>query len=379
MRRKASQAAPARSPRWLRATIVALAVAIAACTASPPTTTSATPPPTREPGTYSVTALLDLSGSRGPRGDAQRNAMQQFVDGPHAGPRLKLRIVDVAGSDAKLLLELKRAADAQDTDAFVVGVPATLDDALSAAIALAGRPVLFTLPIAEPAGPAARWIFGLAPTPEAIARVLVDALPARATPSIIVTNGTLPAGREELALEAVFRADGRPLPFVMSAAADQRETFAQRFKPFAGTGSGVYFAGPAVGYLDPVRLVPAPDAATTVQIFLSYLTDPNDAGRLGDSAPGVRWPGLRAPAAAGRGTQAATATDAVALLAVSADVSGDPERTRSRIEGGTFAGIATTYAFSASRHTGVDPHEIALLAYENGRVVTARASAVPSK
>ena len=362
-----------------RTGFVALALTLAACTASPPTINSSTPPPTREPGTYSVTALLDLSGSRGPRGDAQRTAMQQWLDAQRGTLRVKLRIVDVAGSDAKLLLELKRAADAQDTDAFVVGVPATLDDALASAIALVGRPVLFTLPIAEPTGPAARWIFGLAPTPDAIARVLVDALPTRATPSIIVTNGSLAGGREELALQAVFHGDGRPSPFVMSAAPDQRDTFAQRFKPFASTGSGVYFAGPAMGYLDPVRIVPAPDATTTVQIFLSYLTDANDAGRLGESAPGVRWPGLRRPVAAGLPTHAATATDAVALLAASADGSGDAERSRSRIEGGTFAGIATTYAFSPLRHTGVDPRDIALLTYENGRVVAARASAVPAK
>jgi hypothetical protein len=305
--------------------------------------------------------------------------MQQWVDAQRATPRVKLRIVDVAGSDAKLLLELKRAADAQDTDAFVVGVPATLDDALAGAITLAGRPVLFTLPIAEPTGSAARWIFGLAPTPDAIARVLVDALPTRSTPSIIVTNGTLAAGREEHVLEAVFRADGRPLPFVMSAAPDQRDTFAQRFKPFASTGSGVYFTGPATGYLDPVRIVPTADATTTVLVFLSYLTDANDAGRLGESAPGVRWPGLRRPVAAGLGTHAATATDALALLAASADASGDAERSRSRIEGGTFAGIATTYAFGPARHTGVDTGEIALLASENGRVVIARPSAVPTR
>jgi hypothetical protein len=358
-----------------------LALLFAACTAAPPSTDSSTPPPARESGTYAVTALLDLSGSRSPRGDAQRNAMQQWAssDAQRGTPRVKLRIVDVAGSDARLLLELKRAADAHDTDAFVIGVPAVLDETLASAIALVGRPVLFTLPIAEPAGTAARWIFGLAPTPAAIARVLVDALPTRGTPSIIVTNGSLPAGREQLALEAVFRADGRPLPFVMNAGPDQRDTFAQRFKPFAGTGSGVFFAGPASGYLDPVRIVPTADASTTVLVFLSYLADANDAGRLGESAPGVRWPGLRRPLSAGLGTHAATATDAMAMLAASADATGDPERSRSRIEGGTFAGIATTYAFSPSRHTGVDPREIALLAYENGRVVAARPTAVPVK
>jgi len=362
-------------------TLAAAVLLLAACTATPPSAGSP-PPPTREPGTYAVTALLDLSGSRGPRGDAQRSAMQQWASGSdaqRAAPHLKLRIVDVAGSDARLLLELKRAADAHDTDAFIVGVPATLDDALAAAIALVGRPVLFTLPIAEPAGPAARWVFGLAPTGDEIARVLVDALPTRGTPSIIVTNGSLSAGREEQALQAVFRADGRPLPFVMSAAPDLRDTFAQRFKPFAGTGSGVFFAGPAMSYLDPVRIVPSADASTTVQVFLSYLTDANDAGRLGESAPGARWPGLRRPTTAGIGTQAASAADAVALLAASADAAGDPERSRSRIEGGTFAGIATTYTFGPSRHAGVDPREIALLAYENGRVVMARPTPAPPK
>jgi hypothetical protein len=363
----------------MRAHLVALALLVAGCSAPPPSTASPTPSPTREPGTYAVTALLDLSGSRGPRGDAQRNAMQQGADAQRSAPRVKLRVVDVAGSDARLLLELKRAADAGDTDAFVVGVPAILDDSLASAIAIVRRPVLFTLPIGEPAGDAARWIFGLAPTPDAIARALVDALPSRSTPGIVVTNGSLAAGREELAIYAAFRSDGRPLPFVMSAAPDQHEAFAQRFKPFASTGSGVFFTGPATSYVDPVRIIPTADATTKVLVFLSYLTDANDAGRLGDAAPNARWPGLRRPTSTVLGTHAATATDAVAMLAASADAAGDPERSRARIEGGTFAGIATTYSFTASRHTGVDPREIVLLAWENGRVVAARPISVPAR
>jgi len=357
-----------------RAGLIALALVLVSCTAPPPSTASPTPSPTHEPGTYAVTALLDLSGSRGPRGEAQRSAMQQWAssDGQRRTPRVKLRIVDVAGSDAKLLLELKRAADAGDTDAFVVGVPIIVDDALASAIALVRRPVLFTLPIPEPTGEAARWIFGLAPRPDAVARVLVDALPSRSTPGIIVTSGSLASGREELAIGAVFREDGRPRPFVMSAAPEQRDTFAQRFRPFATTGSGVYFTGPATSFLDPTRIVPASDATTTALVFLSYLTDANDAGRLGDAAPGARWPGLRRPTTLALGTHAATATDALAMLAASADAVADPERSRARIESSTFAGIATTYAFSASRHTGVDPREIVLLAWENGRVVAAR-------
>jgi hypothetical protein len=362
-----------------RASLCALALVVAACTAPPPSTASPTPSPTREAGTFAVTALLDLSGSRGPRGDAQRTALQQWADAQRATPRVKLRIVDVAGSDAKLLLELKRASEANEADAFIVGVPAILDDALASAIALVRRPVLFTLPIPEPSGDAARWIFCLAPTPDALARALVDALPSRGTPAIVVTNGSLVAGREELALAAVFRADGRPMPFVMSAAPDQRDAFAQRSKPFLGTGSGMFFAGPAASYVDPVRIVPAADAATTVLVLLSYLTDANDAGRLGESAPGARWPGLRRPTTTSVGTHAATATDALAMLAASADAAGDPERTRARIEGDTFAGIATTYSFSPSRHTGVDPREIVLLAWENGRVVAARPTSVPAK
>ncbi|MHB8630956.1 MAG: hypothetical protein ACYC9W_03410 [Candidatus Limnocylindria bacterium] len=363
----------------LRAGLVTLVLLVAGCAAPPPSTASPRPSPTREPGTYTVTALLDLSGPRGPRGDAQRTAMQRWADAQRGTPRVQLRIVDVAGSDAKLLLELKRAADAGDTDAFVVGVPAVLDDTLAGAIALVRRPVLFTLPIPDPTGDAARWIFGLAPTPDAIARALVDALPSRRTFTILVTSGRLASGREELAIDTVFRADGRPLPLVMSAAPDQRDTFARRFRPFASTGSDVFFTGPTLGYLDPVRIVPAADPPTNAQLFLSYLTDVSDASRLGEIAARVRWPGLRRPTSAGLSTPAATATDALAMLAASADAAGDPERTRARIEGSTFAGIATTYTFSASRHTGVDPREIEMLAWENGRVVAARPIGAPAR
>ena len=362
-----------------RALLLTLASLIAGCGSSPPTVASPTPTPTRESGTYAITALLDLSGGRGPRGDAQRAAMQQWVDAQRGTPRVKLRVVDLGGSDAKLLLELKHASDAPDTDAFVIGAPVAVDDTLAAAIALVRRPVLFTLPIAEPSGEAARWIFGLAPAPEDIARVLADALPTRATPAIVVTSGSLAAGREEQALASMFRADGRPMPFVMSAAPAQRDTFAQRAKPFLTTGSGMFFAGPAMSYLEPQRLVPTATATTSLLVFLSYLTDPNDAGRLGEAAPGTRWPGLIRPANVGLGSHAATATDAIALLAATADAAGDPERSRTRIEGTTFAGIVTTYSFSASRHIGIEPREIGLLAWENGHVVIARPTAAPQR
>ena len=296
--------------------------------------------------------------------------MQQFVDTQRGAPRLKVRFVDVAGSDAKLVVELKRAADAGDADAVIVGVPPTLDDALLGAIALLGRPVLFTLPIAVPTGDAARWMFGLAPIPISLAHAAASALPARSTPAVIVTSGTLASGREEQALTAAFREEGRPMPFVLSAAPEVRDTFSQRAKPYVNSSTALLFAGPAASYFDPQRLLP--DPAASGPVFLSYLTDPTDASRLGDAASTVLWPGLRRPTAAGIATHAATATDALALLAAKADPTGDPERTRARIEGGTFAGIATTYAFSTSQHVGVDPREIALLAWKGGHAVIAR-------
>src|SRR5258708_29740995 len=86
-----------------------LVLTIASCTATPPVVVAPTPSPTREPGTIAVTALLDLSGSRGPKGDAQRGAMQQFVDAQRGSPRVKLHVVDVAGSEPQLPLQLNPA------------------------------------------------------------------------------------------------------------------------------------------------------------------------------------------------------------------------------------------------------------------------------
>ncbi|MEP7003060.1 MAG: hypothetical protein ABI888_00830 [Chloroflexota bacterium] len=350
-----------------------LAVVLAACTAAPPPTADPAPLATHEAGTIAVTALLDLSGNRSPKGDAQRNAMQQWADAQRSTPRVKLRIVDVAGSDAKLLLELKRASESADTDAVVIGVPATLDEALARAVGLLARPVLFTLPVAEPvtAGENGRWMFGLAPSLDSLARVTVDALPSLATPAIVVTSGTLAAGREELAIGSVFRAQERPLPFVLSAAPTQRDVFAQRFRPFASVGSAVFFTGAASDYLSPVRLIPN-DGLGGPSVILSYLTDPGDASRLGDAAAAARWPALRRVIGTSLSTHAATATDALALLAVAGDGTGDAERARAKIENGTFAGIATTYSFTPTRHGGVDQADITLVAWENGRIVAAR-------
>lgn len=355
----------------------------AACAAAPrvaiPVPTAS---PTHEPGTLAVTALLDLSGTRAPKGEAQRTAMQEGAGQQRAGgPLVRLKIVDVAGSDARLVLELRHAAETADADAIVIGTPAVLDDVLVSVIGLVRRPVLFTLPLVEPPGVAAdaegrRWAFALAPSLEQAARSAVSALPSRATPTLIVTDGSLQAGREQVAIEAELTRDGRDRPFVMTAGLEQRDTFVQRLRPIVSTGSAVFFAGPAASYLSPQRLVPPADATTSVATFLSYLTDPADAARLGDAAPTARWPGLRAAAATAGGTHAATATDAVAILAAASGTGIEPERLRQRIEGGTFAGIATTYAFGPSKHAGADPRDLVLLAWEGGRITLARPIAI---
>ena len=373
MPRKGSRAAPARSLAVIRLAALGLALLLAACTSAPPVAADPGPIATHQAGTISVAALLDLSGNRAPKGDAQRNAMQQWADAQRGTPRVKLRIVDVAGSDAKVLLELKRATEAGDTDAIIIAVPVILDSALSRAVGLLGRPVLFTLPVPDPVtvGEDGRWMFGLAPSPEALARVAVDALLSRTTPAVVVTSGTLVAGRDELAITSVFRSQERLLPLVMSAAPEQRDAFTQRFKAFARTGSAVFFTGAAFDYLSPVRLIPSGTTGGP-SVFLSYLTDANDASRLGDVSPAVRWPALRRAIGSALGSQALSATDALALLASTSEGPYDAERSRARIEDGTFTGMAATYSFTRSRHTGVDSTDIALAAWEGGRIVAAQ-------
>lgn len=373
MPRKGSRAARAPSLAMMRALAIALALGLAACTSTPPSAADPTPVRTREPGTIAVTALLDLSGNRAPKGDAQRNAMQQWADAQRTAPRVKLRIVDVAGSDAKLLLELKRLAESGDADAVVIGVPTVLDEALALAVGQLGRPVLFTLPVPDPVtvGQAGAWMFGLAPSVDALARVTVDSLPSLSTPAVVVTSGTLVAGREELAITSLFRTQERPMPFVMSAAPDQRDLFTQRFRPFARAGAVVFFTGAAADYLSPVRLIPT-TTASGPSVFLPYATGTSDASRLGDAAAGARWPTLRRTISSSLGTPAATAVDALAMIAAAGDPTGDAARARANLEARTFPGIATTYSFTASRHSGVDRDDIVLVAWENGHIVAAR-------
>ncbi|MGH2499809.1 MAG: ABC transporter substrate-binding protein, partial [Candidatus Limnocylindria bacterium] len=72
-------------------------------------------------------------------------------------------------------------------------------------------------------------------------------------------------------------------------------------------------------------------------------------------------------------THAATAYDALSLLALASERAGadDRERLRERLQDTTFAGMATTYEFSPTRHAGFALEDLALLRLSGSSVVLA--------
>ncbi|HUQ17674.1 MAG TPA: hypothetical protein VM070_07795, partial [Candidatus Saccharimonadales bacterium] len=262
----------------------AVSAVVSACTAPPPTVIP-TPSPTHDPTVLNVTALLDLSGSRSPKGGAQRDALQLWVDqqqGRPATARVKLRVIDVAGSDARLFIELNHIAEDDLADAVIIGAPAALDDTLLRAIELTRRPVLFTVPVAEPAGRGmgGHWVFGLAPTPGQIAAADRTVLPAgtlaTAVSAIIVSDESAAAVRERTALQTEFAARGGTVPTVIRVPATERDAFPERLRPALAVSVALFFTGPAGGYLAPTRLIPSPSATTAFVAVLSFLTDASD-------------------------------------------------------------------------------------------------------
>src|SRR5207249_3587101 len=182
--------------------LVALVLLLSACTTPNPSVTP-TPVPTRDPNALNVTALLDLSGSRAPNGGPQRDALQLWADQHSSATlRLKLKITDVAGSPSKTVLELRREAVEARADAIIVGASVGYDDAFAAAVQLAQVPVLFTLPIPEPATRGGGWAFGLAPTPAQLARVVLDDAARRSVLSsgLLVSDESTTAVAERIAL-----------------------------------------------------------------------------------------------------------------------------------------------------------------------------------
>lgn len=364
---------------------------LTACTAAQPLA-QPTPTPTREPNTVSVSVLLDLSGQRSPSGQPQRNAMQIWLDQAQSStPRVKLKVkfVDVGGSEARVLLELRRAAAEDQADAIVVGVPEALDETFAQAVQVAGVPVLLTLPAAEPmTTTGGRWTFALAPTPDTLTRALVDDVLARGVraPSLLVSDESPAAVVERTSYSAELGRHGfmPPSPIVTT-----QTDAAQSVKSGAAVAKSVIFAGASAPYGDLIRAIPATvDAPRT---YLSYLTETADVTNLREESALVTWPGSRylatislAPLPGPRAvfiqaftdrhgapsTLAATAYDALSIIDSAAELAPselDAPHLRLRLETLTFAGVVTRYVFSPSQHAGFQSDDLAFLRWNAQR------------
>jgi ABC-type branched-subunit amino acid transport system substrate-binding protein len=372
----------------MRALTLAIAVALSACTATPPVT-APTPVPTHEPNTLNVTALLDLSGPRAPSGQPQRNAMQIWLDqnGGSAPVKLRLKFVDVAGSDAKLLLEFRRAAVDDRADVVIVGVPVVLDDVFGQAVQTAAIPVLLTLPVAEPVnGPGGRFAFALAPTPDALARAAVSDIVDRGlvAPMLLASDDSFVAVRERTAFLDELRRRGisGPTPVMLNQADGP-----QRVRAAAAMAKSVVLAAASAPYGDVIRGLPATLAAP---VYLSYLTEIADVTNLRDQAGIVTWPGSRTLAPLSfepfafqkvfiqaftdrhgpPSTLAAAAYDALGIVDIAARQAPaelDSLSLRVRIGTGGYAGVVTRYSFTPQRHAGFTADDLVYLRWDPRR------------
>lgn len=383
----------------MRGAIIALALALTACSSAPPVTRP-TPVPTHDPNTVSVSVLLDLSGPRAPSGQPQRNAMQIWLDQAQASTRpgaLKLRVkfVDVAGSDAKVLLELRRAVADDHADAVVIGVPVTVDATFEGAVQIAAVPVLLTLPAPEPAATAGGgWTFFLAPTTQLLAKTLTDDIASRTlAPTLLAGDETPPAIAERAAFSAELTRRGlaAPAPLVVT-----QPDGPQRFRVATAVAKSVVLAGASAPYGDLLRALP-----TTVgspRVYLSYLTETSDVANLRDQSGLVTWPGSRNLATlsiASTGgeravfvrafterhgspsTIAASAFDALSIIEAAAEEAPselEAARLRLRLETLTFLGVVTRYSFSFNRHAGFAPADLAYLRWNATRSASFLAS-----
>lgn len=364
---------------------------LAACAATPRPIVDVSPSP--EPGVLEVTALLDLSGERAPRGDSQRNALALWNDlAPARGrtPRVRVSVVDTAGSDARLLIELRRAAVEARADAVIVGVPVSFaTPGFAEAVQAAALPLVMTLPLDEPvAERGGRWAFAMAPTPDQIARQ-VAALTVSPLETLVVAADDRPADAEARAILGLWRRAGGEVPYELRV--DRRDGSIQVAARLATLARRVHVAGPprqwsALGS----ALKQGPRGTTYV---LSYLTEHTDLGEFRDGLDAV-WPAplhltlaaIPPNSAAGARRQfvqsytdrhgpptahAVAAYDALSALVLAAERSGadDRERLREQLELTTFAGIGTTYAFSVTRHAGHSGEDLALYRSSGGAPV----------
>lgn len=348
-----------------------LALVFVSCTAAPQITRP-TPVPTREPNTLAVSVLLDLSGSRAPSGQPQRSAMQLWLDQqrPPATVSLRVKFVDVASSDARVLLELRRAVVDDHADAIVIGVPVTLDDAFSRAVQVANVPVLLTLPAPEPAATVGgRWTFVLAPTPDAIARAVVGNMQERGllAPMLLASDDTPPAlvERNAFLVELARRQLMQPTAVILT-----QSDGPARWRAASAVARSAVLAAPTAPYGDLIRAIPL--TATAPLVYLSYLTETADVTNLRDQAAIVTWPGSRKLASlpAGMSTIAGTAYDALGIVqsaAALAPTELDASRLRLRLETLTFGGVVTTYRFTFTHHAGFSTDDLALLRWNAQR------------
>jgi hypothetical protein len=350
-----------------------------------------------------VTALLDLSGPRAAIGTQQRSALQLWMDQAQAraSVNVKLRTVDVAGSDAKLVIELRRAAVEDLSDAVIVGPPVAYDDTLGQAVAVASLPTLFLQPLAaDPVGrTGGRWAYALAPSMARLAAWEIDDAVRRDVlrPSLVLTEsgdridamaGALAWELEHRGLDPLTRiavpADGSVLPVVRSSLSVLRS---------------VHCTGLPASCASLAQIAQSTGAATF--FYLSYLTTPADLSDRKDLAERAIFPASRAllpPFGRGMsqvdlsrdrflrafaerhgpaGTHAAIAYDAISLLAAAAERGGPDDRAslRDALERISMPLIASTYSFAPDRHAGSDPDDVVPVRWSG----TALTLALPGK
>lgn len=371
----------------MRVLAALLTILLVSCANTPPTSLP-TPAPTREPGIVNVSVLLDLSGARSPSGQPQRDAMQLWIDQQRTSPiKLRVKFVDVAGSDAKLLLELRRAAVDDRADAIVIGAAMPLGDTLKQAIQVASVPVLLTLPIADPAsGVGGRFTFALAPTPTSIARALADDLIGRSVlaPMLLAGDESAAAIVERSALIAELQSRNivAPIPVSLTATGGS-----QRVRNAAAVAMSVVLFGASAPYGDVIRSFS--NTPTAPRVYLSYLTETADITNLREQSALVTWPGSRSLLTGFVTTQdqrsflqsfrdrhgapstlAATAYDALSVIDIAARQAPtelDAGNLRLRIETGVFGGVVTRYSFNPQHHTGFTTDDLVYLRWDAQR------------
>lgn len=365
-----------------------------ACSVPPPPIGTSTPSP--EAGIVEVTALLDLSGPGAPIGTAQRSAMELWLDRHRASagrPEVRVTFVDVAGSEASLLIELRRAAEDRHADAAIIGVSVAYGTVLGRAIDLSAMPVLFTLPldVTDPVSlPGGRWSFALAPPlPRLAAATINDAVDRGVlSPALVLRRDATARDPVADATRAEMRRRGRdPLTEIPLPAGGA-------VPPVVRSSLSVLRSAHCTATITACGAVAREARAVSSPTFfyLPYTTAPSEIQAEGDLAARAIWPASRwiIPAEAGTaeqerfvadhaerfgpaGSHAAVAYDAITLVALAAAEGGadDPELSRAALEGITMPLIASSYTFNAQRHSGSRPEDVTFVQWRAGAITHA--------